>query len=90
MPCPYRFKGGVDIQTFKRKKQKTATGLLTGAVTLPEVGVGISRHHSRGVQSHMVDHDLAEAGAADLGGAIHQPREVVGHLLAVDLFDKYF
>jgi hypothetical protein len=38
VPCPYSFKGGVDIQTFKRKKQKTAAGLLTGAAILPEVG----------------------------------------------------
>ena len=35
---------------------------------------------------HVVDHHLAEAGAADLGGAIHQAGKVVGDFLALDGF----
>ena len=34
----------------------------------------------------MVDHHLAKAGAADLGGALHQAGKVVGNLLALDGF----
>jgi hypothetical protein len=33
---------------------------------------------------HVVDHHLAEARAAHLGGAVHQAGEVVGDLLAGD------
>jgi hypothetical protein len=35
---------------------------------------------------HVVDHHLPEAGAADLGGALHQAGKVVGNFLALDGF----
>lgn len=33
---------------------------------------------------HVIDHDLTETGAANLGRAIHQARKVVGDFLACD------
>ena len=35
---------------------------------------------------HVVDHDLAKAGAADLGRAFHEAGEVIGDLLGLDGF----
>src|SRR5688572_16493891 len=38
-----------------------------------------SLHRSRSRGSHLLDDGVAELGAAHLAGALHQPREVVGH-----------
>src|ERR1035438_3321397 len=34
--------------------------------------------------NHVLDHVVSELGALDLGPAVHQPREVVGHALAAN------
>src|SRR5687767_3545028 len=55
-------------------------GWAFGARKKPPGG-GLARER-RG--SHVVDHHLAEARAADLRGPVHEAGEVVGHLLRQD------